>query len=176
MPRHILLTQKEWGLINTDLKKNNDGYRDAWTEIEISMLVLKAMIRYTNNKYKVLANQLPFESTGDVAIYCDSELLLDIILPPREIQLYPNELYIFLNTVEPWPVMGQYRQLLKIVQLKQDEHNEHITIELHRPEYHALSEHNPRLLNFQIATVEGALIEPFDGDCKMYMSLQFSYN
>ena len=164
------------GDLFTDLKKNNDGYRDAWTETEISLLARKAMIRYTHNMYRVLADELPFESTGDIAIYCDSKLLLDIILPSREIQLYPNELYIFLNIVEPWPVMGQYRQLLKIVPLKQDEHDENITIDFHRPEYHALSELHPRLLNFQISTVEGALIEPFDENYNMYMNLQFSYN
>ena len=70
--------------------------------------------------------------------------------------------------------MGQYRKLLKIVPLKQDEHDENITIDFHRPERHALSELHPRLLNFQIATVEGALMEPFDENYKMYMSLQFN--
>ena len=143
---------------------------------KISRLVQYAMARYIMNRYKAPANELPFQSTGDIAIYFDSELSLDIILPPREIQLYPNELYIFLNIVDPWPVMGQYKQLLKIVPLKQDEHDENITIDFHRPEHHALSELQPRLLNFQISTVEGALIKPFDKNYRMYMNLQFSYN
>jgi hypothetical protein len=62
------------------------------------------------------------------------------------------------------------------VQLKHDEHEEKITIDFRKPEYHALSEHHPRLLNFRIATVDGVLIEPFDVNDKMYMTLQFSYN
>jgi len=66
--------------------------------------------------------------------------------------------------------------LLKIVQLKHDEHEEKITIDFRKPEYHDLSEHHPRLLNFRIATVDGVLIEPFDVNDKMYMTLQFSYN
>ena len=133
------------------------------------------MARYTHNRYKVLANELPFESTGDIAIYSDSTLLLDIILQPKEIKLYPNELYIFFNIIDPWSVIGQYRKLLRIVQLKHDEHEEKITIDFRKPEFHALSEHHPRRLNFRIATVDGVLIEPFDVNDKMYMTLQFSY-
>ena len=164
------------GDLFTDLKKNNGGFRDARAENQISMLVQSATARYIMNRYKVPANELPFESTGDITIYCDSELLFDIILQPREIQLYPNELYIFFNIVEPWPVIGQYRQLLKIVPLKQGEHDENITIDFDRLEYHALSELHPRLLNFRITTVDDVLVEPFDRNDKMYMTLQFSYN
>ena len=164
------------GDLFTDLKKNNGGSRDDRAENEISMLVQSATARYIMNRYKVPANELPFESTGDITIYCDSELLFDIILQPREIQLYPNELYIFFNIVEPWPVIGQYRQLLKIVPLKQGEHDENITIDFDRLEYHDLSELHPRLLNFRITTVDDVLVEPFDRNDKMYMTLQFSYN
>ena len=164
------------GDLFTDLKKNNGGSRGVVAEKQISMLVQSAMARYIMNRYKVPANELPFESTGDIAIYCDSELLFDIILQPREIQLYPNELYIFLNIVDPWPVTGQYRQLLKIVPLKQGEQDENITIDFDRLEYHSLSELHPRLLNFRISTVDDILVEPFDTNDKMYMTLQFSFN
>ena len=164
------------GDLFTDLKKNNGGFRDATTENQISLLVQSATARYIMNRYKVPGNEIPFESTGDVAIYCDSELLFDIILQPREIQLYPNELYIFLNIVEPWPVIGQYTQLLKIVPLKRGEQDENITIDFDRLEYHSLSELHPRLLNFRISTVDDVLVEPFDRNDKMYMTLQFSYN
>lgn len=126
--------------------------------------------------YNAQPDELHFESTGDIAIYSDSRLSLNIILQPREIQLYPNELYIFFNIVEPWPVIGQYRELLKIVHLKHDEHEERITIDYREPEYYALSEHHPKLLKFRIATVDGVLIEPFNVNDKMYMTLQFSYN
>ena len=160
----------------TDLKKNNGGSRDVNAEDRISMLVQSAMARYIMNMYRMPANELPFESTGDIAIYSDSEILLDIILEPREIQLYPNELYIFFNIIEPWPVMGQNRQLLKIVPLKQGEHDENLTIDFDKLEYHPLSELHPRLLNFRIATIDGILVEPFDINDKMYMTLQFSFN
>ena len=122
------------------------------------------------------ANELPFESTGDVAIYCDSQLSIDIDLPPREIQLYPSEFYIYSNIVEPWSVMGEYRKLLKIVAIEQDEYDENVTIDFHKPEYHNLSEHHPRKLRFQITTGEDALIEPFSENDRMYISLRFSYN
>ena len=164
------------GDLFTDLKKNNGGERDVSTEYQISSDVKSAIARYIMNMYRTQPDELQFESTGDVAIYSDSPLSLDIILQPREIQLYPNELYVLFNIVEPWPVIGQYRELLKIVQLKHDEHEERITLDYREPEYYALSEHHPKLLNFRIATVDGVLIEPFNVDDKMYMTLQFSYN
>ena len=164
------------GKLFTDLKKNNGGKRDVSTEKQISSDVKSAIARYVMDMYKTKPDELKFESTGDVAIYSDSHLSLNIILQPREIQLYPNELYIFFNIVEPWPVIGQYRELLKIVHLKHDEQEERITIDYREPEYYALSEHHPKLFKFRIATVDGILIEPFDVNDKMYMTLQFSYN
>ena len=164
------------GDLFTDLKKNNGGKRSAAEENEVFSNVQSAIARYIMNMYRTLPGELQFESTGDVAIYSDSTLLLDIILQPKEIKLYPNELYIFFNIIEPWSVIGQYKELLRIVQLKHDEHEEKITIDFRKPEFHALREHHPRRLNFRIATVDGVLIEPYDINDKMYMTLQFSYN
>ena len=72
--------------------------------------------------------------------------------------------------------MGEYRKLLKIVAIKQDEYDENVTIDFHKPEYHILSEHHPRKLQVQISTGEDALIEPFSENDRMYISLRFSYN
>ena len=160
----------------SDLKKNNGGSRGVKAGRKISGFVKVAMARYIMDRYKMPANELPFESTGDVAIYCDSQLSIDIDLPPREIQLYPSEFYIYSNIVEPWSVMGEYRKLLKIVAIEQDEYDENVTIDFHKPEYHNLSEHHPRKLRFQITTGEDALIEPFSENDRMYISLRFSYN
>ena len=160
----------------SDLKKKNGGSRGVKAGRKISGFVKVAMARYIMDRYKMPANELPFESTGDVAIYCDSQLSIDIDLPPREIQLYPSEFYIYSNIVEPWSVMGEYRKLLKIVAIEQDEYDENVTIDFHKPEYHNLSEHHPRKLRFQITTGEDALIEPFNENDRMYISLRFSYN
>ena len=160
----------------SDLKKKNGGSRGVKAGRKISGFVKVAMARYIMDRYKMPANELPFESTGDVAIYCDSQLSIDIDLPPREIQLYPSEFYIYSNIVEPWSVMGEYRKLLKIVAIEQDEYDENVTIDFHKPEYHNLSEHHPRKLRFQITTGEDALIEPFSENDRMYISLRFSYN
>ena len=78
--------------------------------------------------------------------------------------------------MKPWAVMGEYKQLLKIVPLKQDEIDENITVDFPRLEYPSLSELHPRLLKFQIATVDGALIEPFNENYNMYMSLEFCFD
>lgn len=174
------------GKLFIDLRKINGGSRESTSkfirnqlyseEVSVDTHVSSAINRYIYIKYKVPATDLPFQSTGDIAMYCDSPLSFDIILPPRKMELYPNELYIFFNIVEPWPVMGQYRELLKIVPLKRDDQDENVTIDFQRPEYHALSVLHPRLLKFKISTVEGALIEPFNKEDTMYLNLQFSYN
>ena len=69
--------------------------------------------------------------------------------------------------------MGNYKQLLKIVPLPQNERDENITIDFSRLEYHGLSELHPRVLKFEIATIDGMLIEPLDESYNMYISLQF---
>ena len=70
-----------------DLKKN-DGDKK-----KIILHVLFAIARYTHTRYRVTTNDLPFKSTGDVAIYFDSDTALHLHLPHRKIELYPNELY-----------------------------------------------------------------------------------
>ena len=157
-------------------KKNDGNETDTEAEKKIQSDVLHAIARYTYVKYRVTTDELSFKSTGDIVIYCDAESALHLQLPPRKIELYPNELYIFSNIVKPWAVMGEYKQLLKIVPLKQDESDENITVDFPRLEYHSLSELHPRLLKFQIATVDGALIEPFNENYNMYMSLQFCFD
>jgi hypothetical protein len=156
--------------------KKNDDNSNIETEEEILSCVQIATDKYIRNMYEVRNSELPFKSTGDVAIYSGSKSSLYLNLPPREIELYPNELYIFFNVVKPWPVMGEYRELLKIVPIKQDEDDGNITVDFHRLEYHGLSVLHPRLLKFQIATVDGALIEPFDENYNMYMNLQFCFD
>ena len=162
-----------------NVKKNDletEEEEEEEEEKDIPSTVQNAIDKYIFNRYKVTSRELPFKPTGDVAIYSSSKSTLHLDFPPRNIEIYPNELYIFLNIVKPWPVIGENRELLKIVPIKQDENNENITVDFDRLEYHSLSELHPRLLKFKIATVDGALIEPFDKNYNIYMNLQFCYN
>ena len=161
-----------------NVKKNDLETEEEEEEEEkdIPSTVQNAIDKYIVNRYKVASRELPFKPTGDVAIYSSSKSTLHLDFPPRNIEIYPNELYIFFNIVKPWPVIGENRELLKIVPIKQDENNENITVDFDRLEYHSLSELHPRLLKFKIATVDGALIEPFDKNYNIYMNLQFCYN
>ena len=88
------------------VKKNDAIQIDTEAEKKIQSDVLNAIIRYTYQVYGITTDELPFKSTGDVTMYCDAEAALHLQLPPRNIELYPNELYIFSNIVKPWAVMG----------------------------------------------------------------------
>ena len=74
---------KNSGDLFTDLKKNNGGYRSISTEKHISLLVKTAIACYTHDKYRVTVNELPFQSTGDVAIYRRSPhfMISEFVIP-----------------------------------------------------------------------------------------------
>ena len=134
-----------------------------------------AISEYTHFKYGVKRDVKSFQSTGDVVILGESESILHLDFPPRIIEIFPNEIYIYCNFVKSNVVMGQYRQLLKVVPLPYKEKDENITVDFSKLEYHTLSELQPRFIKFKIATVDGLLIEPYDKADNMYLNLRFCY-
>ena len=158
-----------------DVKKNSGNQIVTYNDQDENEIA-KALDGYTFLKYGIKMDEKMFKSTGDIFIFGEPESIYLLPFPPRKIELYPNELYIFLNVVKPNVVMGNYKQLLKIVPLPQNERDENITIDFSRLEYHGLSELHPRVLKFEIATVEGMLIEPLDESYNIYRSLQFCHD
>ena len=59
--------------------------------------------------------------------------------------------------------------------LPYDQKDQNITIDFSRPEFHSLSELSPRILDFEITTIDGRVVEPFDANEHVYMNLQFVY-
>ena len=128
----------------------------------------------SNNDRPIIAAELFFKS-GDIVIHGENNSKFNINFPSKNIELYPNDLYIYANIVKPTIVVGKYRKLLRIVPLPYDKKDQNITIDFSRPEFHSLSELSPRILDFEITTIDGRVVEPFDANEHVYMNLQFVY-
>ena len=116
-----------------------------------------------------------FFQSGDIVIHAESNSKHVIDFPPKNIELFPNDLYIYANFVKPTVVIGEYKKLLRIIPLPYDKKDQNITIDFSRPEYHSLSILSPRVLDFEISTIDGRIVEPYDDNNHVYMNLQFVY-
>ena len=134
----------------------------------------------TLNDYK------SFSANGDYLIYCEEVFESNLIgsnksfifplkSPPLDIELYPNNLYIFSNIVKPTILASEFRRLIRIIPLPHDKKDQNISIDFSTPEFHNLSELHPKTLQFEIVTIDGRPVKPFFSS-HVYMSLQFLYD
>ena len=134
-----------------------------------------AIYEYTKDSFGVEMDVKSFASTGDTMIVAEPNSTHHLIFPPRNIEIYPNDLYLFCNIVEPSVVVGEFKQLLKIIALPYDNKNERITIDFPKPEYHELRELKPRLLQFEITTIDGKYVKPYNETDNIYLNLKFDH-
>ena len=134
----------------------------------------------TLNDYK------SFSANGDYLIYCEEvfesnlignnkSFIFQLKSPPLDIELYPNNLYIFSNIVKPTILASDFRRLIRIIPLPHDKKDQNISIDFSTPEFHNLSELHPKTLQFEIVTIDGRPVKPFFSS-HVYMSLQFLYD
>ena len=116
-----------------------------------------------------------FLSTGDVIITGEINSKYHLIFPPRNIEIYPNDLYLYCNIVEPTIVAGDYKQLLRIIPLPHDKQNQNITVDFQKPEFHELRELKPRILQFEIGTIDGKHVTRYNKRNNVYLNLQFDH-
>ena len=116
-----------------------------------------------------------FACKGDVMISAERHSTHRLNFPPRDIEIYPNDLYLFCNIVEPSIVAGGFKQLLRIVPLPYDKQDENITIEFPKPDYHELRELKPRSLQFEITTMDGKYVKPYNEEDNFYLNLKFDH-
>ena len=56
-----------------------------------------------------------------------------------------------------------------------DKKNENITIDFPKLEFHEVRELKPRLLQFEITTVDGRYVESFDKEDYLYLNIRFEH-
>ena len=140
-------------------------------ELDIKM----AISEYTRNITGITMDLEYFLSTGDVIIAGEINSKYHLIFPPRNIEIYPNDLYLYCNIVEPTIVAGDYKQLLRIIPLPHDKQNQNITVDFQKPEFHELRELKPRILQFEIGTIDGKHVTPYNKRHNVYLNLQFDH-
>ena len=113
--------------------------------------------------------------SGDIILSVQPNSTLSLRHPPRTIELFPCDLYVYSSIVEPTIVLGEYRRLLRIVPLPHYKKDEYVTVDFSLQEFHSLSVLNPRIIDFEIFSVDGRCVEPFDAKDDVYMNLQFTH-
>ena len=153
-----------------NVKKNSYQEEDE-SEVKLG-LVDAAIDSYSQTVYNMKMNKKSFKSTGDILIFGEAGSNLNLHTSPRDIELYPNDLYIYSSIVKPTIVLGEYRRLLRIISLPYGKKDQNITIEFPHLEYHDLSELQPSTLHFEIVSIDGRPVLPLNSD-DIYLSLQF---
>ena len=145
-------------------------------DINEDELIIKTSIsKYS--AYKT-GKEMDFESfitTGDIIILAEPNSKYLMNYPPRNIELYPNDLYLFCKIVEPTVVFGEFKQLLRIIPLPYNKQNENITVDFPKPEFHEVRELKPRLLQFEVTTIDGKSVQSFNKEDHLYLNLQFQH-
>ena len=136
--------------------------------------ITKAVQEYNRNLMGVDIDVNTFLLKNDVIISASAQgSKLVLKNPPADIDLFPNDLYIYASIVEPTVVVGEYRRLLRIIPLPHNEKDQNITVEFPTIEFHSLSELKPKVLHFEIVTIDGRPAEPFNSGENVYLNLQF---
>lgn len=156
--------------IRARIPSNNVSVHDD--ELYIKTAISKYAM---NNPGGFEINVQTFACKGDVMISAERHSTHRLNFPPRDIEIYPNDLYLFCNIVEPSIVAGGFKQLLRIVPLPYDKQDENITIEFPKPDYHELRELKPRSLQFEITTMDGKYVKPYNEEDNFYLNLKFDH-
>ena len=152
---------------------NVGGNKIITPEEEINPDIIKTVNAYSVLKTGSRTDLKNFYKSGDIILSAASNSTLALRHPPRTIELYPCDLYVYTNIVEPTIVLGEYKRLLRIVPLPHYKKDEYVTIDFSIPEYHALSVLNPRIIHFEIHSVDGRSVDSFNIEDDVYMNLQF---
>ena len=84
--------------------------------------ITKAVKEYNRNLMGVDIDVNTFLLKNDVIISASAQgSKLVLKNPPADIDLFPNDLYIYASIVEPTVVVGEYRRLLRIIPLPHNE-------------------------------------------------------
>ena len=173
---------------NTCMKINKDNvitsnffYNGSTTEEDVNLrkeieeYVNKFQDRRKMKRPNVDVNMKAFFSDGDIIICGEKGAKFNLPYKPRNIELYPNNIYIYCNFVAGSAVLGEYKKLLRIVHLPHDKKEQHHTIDFTRLDFLALSELKIRTMQFHIVTVDGRNIEPYDVQENIYLNLMFTH-
>ena len=155
----------------TLMARQRGGYKVNFYQSASEMNTFKKKIDESIMAFNQSASAKNFFENGNIALTGEKNAVYSMQYTPREIQLFPNLLYIYSNIVKPSPVNDSYRQLLRIVPLPFDESERHFTVTFFPLEFMPISQLNIQLLQFKIVTHDDLYAEPLNENSIIYMNL-----
>ena len=166
-------------------QRQRGGYKTNFYSTADELNVFKIKIKSSILSYEIAQNSLQktndltvtnFFQKGNIVLSAEKDTTYLVPYATRNIQLFPNLLYVYANCVKPSPINNQYRQLLRIVPLPIDNQDKLVTVEFKQQEFVPLSLSRIELLNFKIVTHDDKFVKPLDGNNIVYMNLLIKYD
>ena len=155
----------------TLMARQRGGYKINFYQSASEMNTFKKKIDESIMTFNQSTSAKNFFEHGNIALTGEKNAIYSMQYTPKEIQLFPNLLYIYSNAVKPSPVNDSYRNLLRIVPLSPIENEDHVTVSFYPLEFVPLSQLNIKLLQFKIVTHDDIYAEPMNIKSILYMNL-----
>ena len=171
--------------LGANTRRQRGGYKTNFYSTANEVNLFKQKIKSSILSYENAQNSLQntpdltvtnFFQKGNIVVSAEKDTSYLVPYESRNIQLFPNLLYVYANCVKLSPINNQYRQLLRIVPLPIDSQDKQVTIEFNQLEFVPLSLSIIELLKFKIVTHDDEFVKPIDVNNIVYMNLLINYD
>ena len=171
--------------ISANIRRQRGGYKTNFYFTADDLNIFKQKIKSSILSYESAQNSLQktpdltitnFFQKGNIVLSAERDTSYLVPYEARNIQLFPNLLYVYANCVKPSPINNQYRQLLRIVPLPINSQDKQVTVEFNQLEFVQLSLSRIELLKFIIVTHDDEFVKPLHKNNIVYMNLLIKYD
>ena len=171
--------------IGANTRRQRGGYKTNFYFTADDLNIFKQKIKSSILSYESAQNSLQktpdltitnFFQKGNIVLSAERDTSYLVPYEARNIQLFPNLLYVYANCVKPSPINNQYRQLLRIVPLPINSQDKQVTVEFNQLEFVQLSLSRIELLKFIIVTHDDEFVKPLHKNNIVYMNLLIKYD
>ena len=171
--------------VGANTQRQKGGYKTNFYSTTDDKNIFKQQIKRSILSHEIAQNSTQktsdltvknFFQKGNIVVSAEKDTSYLVPYEPRNIQIFPNLLYLYANCVKLSPINNQYRQLLRIVPLPIDSADEQITIEFNQLEFVPLSHSRIELLKFKIVTHDDEFVKPLDEKSIIYMNLLITHD
>ena len=171
--------------IGANTRRQKGGYKTNFYSTADPRNIFKQKIKSSILSYESSQNSLQktndltikkFFQKGNIVVSAEKDTSYLVPYQPRNIQLFPNLLYVYADCVQLSPINDQYRQLLRIVPLPINSQDKQVTVEFNQLEFVPLSHSIIEVLKFKIVTHDDEYVKPLNKNSIVYMNLLIKYD
>ena len=171
--------------IGANTRRQKGGYKTNFYSTADPRNIFKQKIKSSILSYESSQNSLQktndltiknFFQKGNIVVSAEKNTSYLVPYQPRNIQLFPNLLYVYADCVQLSPINDQYRQLLRIVPLPINSQDKQVTVEFNQLEFVPLSHSIIEVLKFKIVTHDDEYVKPLNKNSIVYMNLLIKYD